>query len=82
MVETTGDLQLDGRMLQPLVSTGSYPRSAGGPAVLYVNADNRPTPTSPRAPGTGFAWTPDGRRRNPVGAGVIRLPNGGFAVTT
>jgi hypothetical protein len=82
VVQTTGDLQLDALMLQPLVTTVTYARGSGTPAVLYVNSGTSPTAASPLAPGQGWAWTPEGGRRNPVGRVGIRLPSGGFAVTT
>ena len=67
VVETTGDLQLDALMLQPLVSSVAYARGSGAPAVLYANSSTSPTSASPQAPGAGWAWTPEGDRRNPVG---------------
>ncbi len=82
VVETTGDLQLDALMLQPLVTTVRYARGSGTPAVLYVNSDDSPTNTSALASGVGWAWTPDGARRNLVGLNGVHLPSGGFAVTT
>ncbi|HEY8305556.1 MAG TPA: hypothetical protein VIG79_02650 [Lapillicoccus sp.] len=82
VVETTGDLQLDALMLQPLVTTVSYARGSATPAVLYVNSSTSPTSVSPLAPGTGWAWTPEGGRRNPVGHNGVHLPSGGFAITT
>lgn len=82
VVETTGDLQLDGLMLQPLVTTVSYTRGSVTPAVLYVNSSTSPTAASPLASGQGRAWTPDGARRNPVGPNGVHLPSGGYAITT
>ena len=82
VVETSGDLQLDALMLQPLVTTVSYARGSGTPAVLYANSSTSPTAASSVAPGQGWAWTPEGGRRNPVGRVGIHLPSGGFAVTT
>ncbi len=81
VVETTGDLQLDALMLQPLVTTVTYARGSGTPAVLYVNSSTRPTNTPALAPGIGWAWTPEGARRNLVGLNGIHLSSGGFAIT-
>lgn len=82
VVETTGDLQLDALMLQPLVSSVAYARGSGAPAVLYASSSTSPTSASPQAPGAGWAWTPEGDRRNPVGYNGVHLPSGGFAITT
>jgi hypothetical protein len=82
VVATTGDLQLDALMLQPLVSSVTYARGSGTPAVLYVNSSSSPTNASASASGLGWAWTPEGARRNLVGLNGVHLPSGGFAITT
>ena len=85
VVETTGDLQLDALLLQPVVSSVAYARGTGTPAVLYANASTSSASIPARAPGQGWAWTAEGARRNLVGLvaiAPIRLPGGGFAITT
>lgn len=82
VVESDGDLQLDALLVQPGVSTATYTRSGGGPAVLYVNGGTHATTTRAVAAGTGRAWTSDGAARGRAGAPVVPLPGGGFAVTT
>ena len=85
VVESSGDLQLDALLMQPVVSSVVYARGSGTPAVLYANASTTSAGVTARAPGRGWAWTADGARRNLVGLvaiAPIRLPGGGFAITS
>ena len=81
VVESTGDLQLDALLLQPAVSTATYARGSGRPAVLYVNGGTRPTTAVAIAPGSGRTWTSDGASRGRAGGRRFTIPGGGFAIT-
>lgn len=68
VVESDGDLQLDCLLIHPAVSTVRYTRGDDQPAVLYVNADTRPSTTRAVAPGRGWRGAPTGHaagRRTP-----------------
>lgn len=81
VVESDGDLQLDCLLLQPAVSTVRYSRSEGRAAVLYVNADTRPSTTPAVAPGRGWTWSADGKSGGAAHSPMVRVTGGGFAIT-
>ncbi|MEP6630571.1 MAG: twin-arginine translocation signal domain-containing protein [Lapillicoccus sp.] len=82
VVESTGDLQLDALLMQPVVSTVVYARGGGTPAVLYANARTIPANVPALAAGTGWTWTADGTRRGAVRGPRVLVTGGGFAITT
>ncbi|GAA1883869.1 hypothetical protein [Lapillicoccus jejuensis] len=85
LVDTTGDLRLDALVLLPVVSTVTYARGSGTPAVLYANATTDPASCGAVAPGSGWTWTAGGVRRGAVAGvpgGTVTVTAGGFAVTT
>jgi hypothetical protein len=82
VVESSGDLQLDALLMQPVVSTVRYPRGTATPAVLYANARTIPATVPALAAGTGWTWTADGTRRGAVRGPRVLVAGGGFAITT
>ena len=82
VVESTGNLQLDALLMQPVVSTVVYARGSGTPAVLYANARTTPVNVPALAAGTGWTWTADGTRRGAVRGPRVLVTGGGFAITT
>jgi len=81
-VDSSGDLQLDALLMQPVVSTVSYTRGSGTPAVLYANARTIPANGPALSSGSGATWTADGARRVPVRGPRVFVLGGGFAITT
>ncbi len=82
VVESSGDLQLDALLLQPVISTVRYARGSGTPAVLYANARTIPANVPALTAGTGWTWTADGTRRGAVRGPRVLVIGGGFAITT
>ena len=81
VVESDGDLQLDGILIQPAVSTVRYTAADGTAAALYVDADTKPSTTPAVAPGRGRSWTADGEQRGAAHSPVVVVTGGGFSIT-